>query len=286
MGYHLTEPDCSDSTTPKTAYPRFIGSTSGLRFFAPQLGRWISRDPITEEGFSFLEHIGDRTADVQRGATHSSYTSEYVHNWNNALSIYDALGLTPLADDFWLAYPDYSHDAVETWRLFVGGTLGAKELAKRPIPNTCAARVSYALNSLPGNHVTTPYDDTNRETPRLPGLAGKYVINASNMSTYLSKHWGKNAKCSDTEAYFFVSGAQTIDSLRDEIMAVFKKCDSNCKTTYTAVVVYKVSPGLSYSGHVCVVRSDYSDKYTPLTGAISAEVWLLPPTTRRPVKNP
>jgi len=35
---------------PENAYPRAARVTSGFRYYSPTTGRWISRDPIAEEG--------------------------------------------------------------------------------------------------------------------------------------------------------------------------------------------------------------------------------------------
>ena len=101
------------------------------------------------------------------------------------------------------------------------------------------------------------------------------------MKKYLTKHWGMAAVCSETAAYFYDSKATTIDDLRMEITDILKQC--SCKSPdYYAVVVYDPPSGASYSGHVGVVSKDKADPYTPLHGATSAKVWILPPTKDPP----
>lgn len=50
MGYHLTSEPRTKTCTPETAYPRFAGRTPGRRVLQPDTGRWLSRDPIEEQG--------------------------------------------------------------------------------------------------------------------------------------------------------------------------------------------------------------------------------------------
>ena len=52
MAYSL-KTESAASTSPacasKSAYPRFSGSRSGFRFYSAELGRFLSRDPLTEK---------------------------------------------------------------------------------------------------------------------------------------------------------------------------------------------------------------------------------------------
>ena len=50
MGYHLKTLDPELGCTSETPYPRFAGYEAGFRFYTPSLGRWLSRDPVGEEG--------------------------------------------------------------------------------------------------------------------------------------------------------------------------------------------------------------------------------------------
>jgi hypothetical protein len=52
MGYHIQ--DALPAYRGKTAYRGFSGDCSGFRYYEPTLGRWISRDPIAEEGSYLL----------------------------------------------------------------------------------------------------------------------------------------------------------------------------------------------------------------------------------------
>jgi hypothetical protein len=48
MGYCATTSIRRSGRTPKTAYPRSAIGVSGLRYYSPSLGRWLSRDPKGE----------------------------------------------------------------------------------------------------------------------------------------------------------------------------------------------------------------------------------------------
>jgi RHS repeat-associated protein len=68
MGYHLTtslaRPSARTHATPKTHTPLPRLQERGLRFYSPQLGRWVSRDPIGEYGGkNIYGFIGNRPSD-------------------------------------------------------------------------------------------------------------------------------------------------------------------------------------------------------------------------------
>ena len=49
----------------KTPYPRFSRATSGLRFYFPETGRWLSRDPAGEEGgVNLFVFVGNMPVDA------------------------------------------------------------------------------------------------------------------------------------------------------------------------------------------------------------------------------
>jgi hypothetical protein len=51
MGYYVTsESTATETCRPKTAYPRFPGAISGHRYYDPVTARWLSRNPIGEQG--------------------------------------------------------------------------------------------------------------------------------------------------------------------------------------------------------------------------------------------
>ena len=98
----------------------------GKRFYMTSLCRWLTRDPIEEEGGVNL----------------------YSNCNNELVCSFDASGLTPEASTFKSNYEqvDYSKTGAQVWRM-VGGSL--KQLlwpdeSKTP-PNSCATRVSVAL---------------------------------------------------------------------------------------------------------------------------------------------
>jgi hypothetical protein len=51
MGYHATAAfESTPTRSLRTAYPRFARCEAGFRFFLPEIGRWLARDPIGEWG--------------------------------------------------------------------------------------------------------------------------------------------------------------------------------------------------------------------------------------------
>ena len=82
MSYFITDSEPTSSTSssrrPKTSYRRVSGLVSGHRYFSPEIGRWISRDPIGEDGGLML----------------------YCITYNNCIDDYDALGMSTFSD--WL----------------------------------------------------------------------------------------------------------------------------------------------------------------------------------------
>jgi hypothetical protein len=56
MTFHATTSIRRSGWTPENAYPRSAIGVSGLRYYSPSLGRWLSRDPIAERGFRNLRN--------------------------------------------------------------------------------------------------------------------------------------------------------------------------------------------------------------------------------------
>lgn len=233
----------------------------------------MSRDPIEESGGA------DNTlTELQERLGSDNAANLYAFCLNDGLSRWDLLGLVPKGETFWKEYPSYDRDANQVWDL-IGGNLGPQEKAKGS--DTCAARVSFALNKIPGEQMKkSPRDYINSVIGGQVGVAGNYVVNAQKMGIYLAEHWGTASECSETAAYYFASRAKTIDALRKEIADALKKCA--CTKDYYAVVVYTLPEGSRISGHVGVVTANYKDIYTPLANAVSSSVWLLPPTKNPP----
>ena len=85
-----TSPACS----PKSAYPRFPGRGSGLRYYIPAIGRWLNRDPIVEE--ATLRHFKEGKSKRERRALDRATTEPvYVFVLNDAVNLLDQLGLRP-----------------------------------------------------------------------------------------------------------------------------------------------------------------------------------------------
>ena len=103
MGYYATSACPSSSAcNHETPYPRLAGYEAGFRFLTTHTGRWVSRDPIGEEG-------GENT---------------YVFCANSGISAYDLLGLAApganccgyaLTGDFPVNIQVPSGKAVYTW---------------------------------------------------------------------------------------------------------------------------------------------------------------------------
>jgi RHS repeat-associated protein len=166
----------------------------GYRYYAPQLGRWINRDPIEEQGGVNL----------------------YGFAKNSPLNNFDLFGMSV----YWDNYPNYSlypsEETTKVWEM-VGGRLFwnhiTEPLRKKPDDgntilrwlNSCALRVSIALNKAKktiraGEGIERNFDvkadmeisygektikkgDTVKATP--PNT--RYVVRANNMPDVLSK---------------------------------------------------------------------------------------------------
>ena len=231
----------------------------GYRYYAPPLGRWISRDPIEERGGVNL----------------------FLSFLNAPNVVVDALGKIPQSADLWNHYNPYSYDSAETseiWKTIGGKTAEAAGYREdddgNPIsvPNGCAARLSLSLNEISGEEISFPFDFQNY--PGESGRTGRYVVGAKRMKSYLTQKWGEKKVLSDQEAYYFKSQAKAgeTDVLRSEIAKIL--CGSRYGQQYVAVVV-SVQNG-PVSGHVAVITPDYNDDHTPYTN--DTVVWILPPT--------
>jgi RHS repeat-associated protein len=129
------------------------------RAYDPELGRWISADPLGERGGLNL----------------------YGFVGNSPTFLIDLLGLQPDSEEFWKAYPDYSKSAAEFWRT-LGGFMGEID-GKTP---SCAARISKALNNSGEAIKNTPGIQTNKNTD-----GKRYIWSAIELRKYLRKKWGK-----------------------------------------------------------------------------------------------
>ncbi len=140
------------------------------RAYDAYTGRWISRDPIGEEGGG---------------------PNLYAYVGNNPINLLDLLGLRPNSGTFWPAYPDYGTPASDVWSS-IGGWLNR---TYGPGSNSCAARVSKGLND--GGEPITPTRGvaTNRNDD-----GQRYIISASQLRTYLNRNWGRPDRTINTPA--------------------------------------------------------------------------------------
>jgi RHS repeat-associated protein len=68
----------------------------GYRFYAPNLQRWLTTDPIDEKGFVVVREAAveiPRGRDLRRIQTHSNQPNLFIFNQNNAIEHTDGLGL-------------------------------------------------------------------------------------------------------------------------------------------------------------------------------------------------
>ena len=96
MGYHLTTQDAHPRETPKPHTPVSRMQVAGHRHYNPELGRWISRDPIGEVGSGLM-----RKARPLKKLTPN--TLLFVDNC--PVSNVDVLGLFSDGDSFDLTWP-------------------------------------------------------------------------------------------------------------------------------------------------------------------------------------
>jgi RHS repeat-associated protein len=237
----------------------------GYRFYFPQLGRWLSRDPyeyfVEEDDFENIVNL-------------------YLKCQNDLVLKIDILGLVPTGSTFEREYPKYPPSGIDgpTFWKKVGGkvqeTFGGQD--------SCATRVSYTLNKIGGGEelpftgILAPPDirADGRNYPKEPGTTGAYLVNARKMGRYLEHKWGKSEQCSKSDAIYIKSKAKTVDELRTEIEEKLKKC---CRKGYVAVVFFEFPKGKKNSGHVGMITPTYNDPSTPLSGYELGEIWILPP---------
>ena len=89
----------------------------------------------------------------------------------------------------------WAHIGGEVGRLFGASDPYNPATAKRKAQQTCAARLSWALNNSPGNDVKrgagTFYNSPKVTYAGTPGDGKYYIVGAPAMVTYLTKQWGK-----------------------------------------------------------------------------------------------
>ena len=222
------------------------------RYYSPELGRWINRDPIEEEGGVNLYTFVD----------------------NRPTILYDYVGFTPKGSIFFPNYPDYQRfpTSNSVWD-YIGGTV--KKLLSGN--NSCAARISVALilskEPIPKNKRQF-YNTLKRSET---GISGNYITSAKRMASYLSSAWGTSSKCSKTKAMYFSSNAKNIKDIRSEILQKLAQKEKGCECRKNFVaVVFSAAPAGSggLSGHIGVVTESYNDESTPFSQP--SKIWILP----------
>lgn len=85
---------------------------SGYRYYSPELGRWVTKDPINELGSMAL----------RRETKKQIYElNPYGFNKNNPLTLYDSLGLCSGCDD--CPSGEWTSFSIPSFSLFFGGGL-------------------------------------------------------------------------------------------------------------------------------------------------------------------
>jgi hypothetical protein len=158
----------------------------------------------------------------------------------------------PKAGDLWDNYPNYTDKtAAQVWAM-VGGTMGSEYGSTSPITDTCATRLSWAINHCPGLEIIPSTEfQTNKNSD-----GQRYILSAAKMDGYLKKHWGN--------PNYTMPPLATVADVR-----------SHLGTGDIAVIVW---PGGTAQGHVAIVTPTYKDQYTPRpSGAGTGDVWIIHP---------
>lgn len=198
-----------------------------FRDYDPSIGRYIQSDPIGIGG-------GLNT---------------YLYAKASPFTSFDFWGLCPcdlpLSKDFLMDYMSYDHFTGEQVWKELGGSLGYDGLNNpRGIVNSCATRVSHALNA--AGHLIPAGPHANRNIGGIEDW--RYILSAEHLIGYLTSRYGPHVETS--------TGRHDIYDLQERLL------DGQ------AAIVGRFSYG---SGHVGVVTRDYVDHYTGV-----GFVWILP----------
>ena len=92
MAYYLKTCARNPVRHPESAYPRFPQARLGLRLYSPALGRWLSRDPFTDESF-FWNYTRRLPVQQQRQLRRHAYDTDVFHFIHNSpVNAYDPDG--------------------------------------------------------------------------------------------------------------------------------------------------------------------------------------------------
>ena len=223
----------------------------GYRFYSPELMRWITRDPIGEEGGVNLYAMCD----------------------NAALYSIDAFGLSKYWDNY-LRYGIY--DSFKAWKT-VGGNLYWLHLTDERYENSCALRVSRALvnsgESIPaalGRWVAKDYTVT-EDTISRQGIAIKKgtVLKAEKPGSRYELGAEKMKGCLDS----IITG----DKLKEK-----KRLVQNSKAVKYAESIENCNDeaffiGYSTEGwwHTGMIKKDYKDPYLFTRNLMYVTFWRL-----------
>ena len=249
------------------------------RYYSPELGRWIKRDPIEEEGGVNL----------------------YAMVGNNPMNYWDDLGQAqvPSSQEFWSGYPNYNTYSTEAvWRK-VGGNLYWSFIIRRYY-NSCALRVSVGLNRTSAGKIPAGASSANKlmdfsirraereefENVRNGLVAAIFDTNTSDEDrrTYIKHNNlmvafeneymknGKNKVPAGERGYFIISASsitayyqsvwgegETLNTKED--VERFEKCLVNQVAIFGS------------SGHTGVIKKGYKDPY--IIAYLPVKAWKL-----------
>ena len=205
----------------------------GYRFYSPELKRWITRDPIGEEGGVNL----------------------YVYCENASTHLFDPNGLTKYWDNY-LNLSDYPHSP-DVWEK-VGGRLFWSFLTIAGYYNSCAIRVSRSL-ILSGHVISAKV-----------GREKNYDIKATYDAEREGKS-AKNGQLIKAESpnARFVINARNVGTLLDELLTdptVKKDSWSTVDEALRKAECIRKEDGEAFfadEGHAGMIKRGYVDKYFP-----------------------
>jgi RHS repeat-associated protein len=159
----------------------------------------------------------------------------------------------PISTNFWAAYANVSYDtvppedAVRVWQL-VGGNLGAWGATRDSnghVQESCATRLSYALNAVGDGIPSIPNGVTWRNSD-----GRRYIIRAGDMHGYLTSIWQQ---------------ADGSSASNDDV----RQIESQLAPGQCAIFATRTSPG-----HSGVIRRGYHDPYV---GGFVVDYWIINP---------